>query len=57
MKLFALIVGGLFLLYGGWLIPSTDDEARSVQAPYRCVRGVIWQLLALFMLLIGLITP
>jgi len=44
--LFVLFVG--FCWAGMWLIPSTDREARSVQAPYRALRGVIYLIVAAF---------
>lgn len=42
MNILLYIIGGLFIVRGIWLIPTSEREARCRQAPYRALRGVIY---------------
>ena len=45
MKVIFAIGIVLMIIRGVWLIPSSREEAIDPQAPYRCVRGVLWLIL------------
>jgi len=45
VKIISAICVVLMIIRGIWLIPCSREEAIDPQAPYRCVRGVLWLIL------------